>query len=134
MWIHKCDEELLEPGAIRTEALGMIETFGIVFCIEAADAMCKAADVEMIGFENTASGYISVLVEGDVGACKTAVEAGIKAVEAIGHEVYSSVVIARPHEGLEKNHVSVFIRQAASLSYRLKVMVTEIKTVKERDR
>ena len=47
----QCDEELLEPGAIRTEALGMIETFGIVFCIEAADAMCKAADVEMIGFE-----------------------------------------------------------------------------------
>ena len=98
----QCDEELLEPGAIRTEALGMIETFGIVFCIEAADAMCKAADVEMIGFENTASGYISVLVEGDVGACKTAVEAGIKAVEAIGHEVYSSTVIARPHEGLKK--------------------------------
>ena len=98
----QCDEELLEPGAIRTEALGMIETFGIVFCIEAADAMCKAADVEMIGFENTASGYISVLVEGDVGACKTAVAAGIKAVEAIGHEVYSSTVIARPHEGLKK--------------------------------
>ena len=98
----QCDEELLEPGAIRTEALGMIETFGIVYCIEAADAMCKAADVEMIGFENTASGYISVLVEGDVGACKTAVEAGIKAVEAIGHEVYSSTVIARPHEVLKK--------------------------------
>ena len=98
----QCDEELLEPGAIRTEALGMIETFGIVFCIEAADAMCKAADVEMIGFENTASGYISVLVEGDVGACKTAVAAGIKAVEAIGHEVYSSTVIARPHEVLKK--------------------------------
>ena len=98
----QCDEELLEPGVIRTEALGMIETFGIVFCIEAADAMCKAADVEMIGFENTASGYISVLVEGDVGACKTAVAAGIKAVEAIGHEVYSSTVIARPHEGLKK--------------------------------
>ena len=98
----QCDEELLEPGAIRTEALGMIETFGIVFCIEAADAMCKAADVEMIGFENTASGYISVLVEGDVGACKTAVEAGIKAVEAIGHEVYRSTIIARPHEALKK--------------------------------
>lgn len=98
----QCDAELLEPGAIRTEALGMIETFGIVYCIEAADAMCKAADVEMIGFENTASGYISVLVEGDVGACKTAVAAGIKAVEAIGHEVYSSTVIARPHKGLKK--------------------------------
>ncbi len=93
-------DEQLEPGVIRTEALGMIETFGIrEHPIEAADAMCKAADVEMIGFENTASGYISV---GNVGACKTAVEAGIKAVEAIGHEVYSSTVIARPHEGLKK--------------------------------
>ena len=88
--------------AVRTEALGLIETFGIVFVIEAADAMCKAADVELIGFENTASGYISVLVEGDVGACKTAVEAGVKAVEEMGPEVYSSVVIARPHEDLKK--------------------------------
>ena len=88
--------------AVRTEALGLIETFGIVFVIEAADAMCKAADVELIGFENTASGYISVLVEGDVGACKTAVEAGVKAVEEMGTEVYSSDVIARPHEDLKK--------------------------------
>lgn len=86
----------------RTEALGMIETFGIVFCIQAADAMCKAADVELIGFENTASGYISALVGGDVGACKTAVEAGVKAVAEMGTEVYSSVVIARPHEDLTK--------------------------------
>ena len=88
--------------AVRTEALGLIETFGIVFVIEAADAMCKAADVELIGFENTASGYISVLVEGDVGACKTAVEAGVKAVEEMGTEVYSYVVIAIPHEDLKK--------------------------------
>ena len=88
--------------AVRPEAFGLIETFGIVFVIEAADAMCKAADVELIGFENTASGYISVLVEGDVGACKTAVEAGVKAVEEMGTEVYSSVVIARPHEDLKK--------------------------------
>ena len=84
------------------QALGMIETKGLVGSIEAADAMCKAADVELIGFENTASGYISVLVEGDVGACKTAVEAGVKAVEEMGTEVYSSVVIARPHEDLKK--------------------------------
>ena len=86
----------------RTEALGLLETFGIVFVIEAADAMCKAADVELMGFANTASGYISVLVAGDVGACKTAVEAGRKEVEARGNEVYSSVVIARPHEDLKK--------------------------------
>ena len=80
----------------------MIETFGIVFVLEAADAMCKAADVELIGFENVASGYISVLVSGDVAACKTAVDAGVKAVNDMGAEVYSSVVIARPHEDLEK--------------------------------
>lgn len=86
----------------RFEALGLIETFGLVFILEAADAMCKAADVELIGYENVASGYISVLVRGDVGACKTAVEAGVKAVNDMGAEVYSSVVIARPHQDLEK--------------------------------
>jgi ethanolamine utilization protein EutM len=86
----------------RYEALGLIETFGIVYVLEAADAMCKAADVELIGFENVASGYISVLVRGDVGACKTAVETGVRAVENIGAEVYSSVVIARPHQDIEK--------------------------------
>ena len=86
----------------RYEAIGSIETFGLVFVLEAADAMCKAADVELIGYENVASGYISVLVRGDVGACKTAVDAGVKAVEAMGAEVYSSVVITRPHPDLEK--------------------------------
>lgn len=86
----------------RYEAIDLIETFGIVFVLEAADAMCKAADVELIGFENVASGYISVLVSGDVAACKTAVDAGVNAVNEMGAEVYSSVVIARPHEDLEK--------------------------------
>lgn len=86
----------------RYEAIGLIETFGIVFVLEAADAMCKAADVELIGFENVASGYISVLVSGDVAACRTAVDAGVNAVNEMGAEVYSSVVIARPHEDLEK--------------------------------
>jgi microcompartment protein CcmL/EutN len=85
------------------EALGLIETFGLVFVLEAADAMCKAADVELVGYENVASGYISVLVRGDVGACKTAVEAGVKAVKDMeGGNLYSSVVIARPHQDLEK--------------------------------
>ena len=86
----------------RYEAVGLIETFGLVFVLKASDAMCKAADVELIGYENVASGYISVLVRGDVGACKTAVEAGVKAVETMGAEVYSSVVIPRPHPDLEK--------------------------------
>ena len=84
------------------EALGLVETFGLVYVLEAADAMVKVADVELIGYENTASGYISVLVSGDVAACNTAVKAGVKAVEEMGTEVYSSVVIARPHQDLIK--------------------------------
>ena len=70
--------------------------------MEAADAMCKAADVELVGYENIYDGYVSVLVRGDVGACKTAVDAGVKAVKDMGAEPYSHVVIARPHQGLEK--------------------------------
>ncbi len=94
----------------RYEAIGSIETFGLVFVLEAADAMCKAADVELIGYENVASGYISVLVRGDVGACKTAVEAGIKAVKDMGADVYSSVIIPRPHPHLEKNHQTICLK------------------------
>lgn len=84
------------------QAIGAIETFGLVFVVQAADAMCKAADVDVVGYENTASGYISVIVQGDVAACKSAVEAGVKSVEAMGAEVYSSVVIASPHQDLTK--------------------------------
>ncbi|MBO0477167.1 BMC domain-containing protein [Vagococcus sp. DIV0080] len=86
----------------RYEAIGAIETFGLVFVLEAADAMCKAADVEVLGYENVASGYISVIVKGDVAACKAAVEAGVQAVANMGAEVYSSVVIASPHIDLSK--------------------------------
>ena len=86
----------------RLVALGGIETFGLVFALEAADAMCKDANVELIGYENVASGYISVLVSGDIAACKAAVEAGVKAVENMGTEVYSSVVMASPHPDIEK--------------------------------
>lgn len=84
----------------QLKALGMIETFGIVFVLEAVDAMLKAAEVELIGYENVASGYISVLVEGDVSACQAAVHAGILAVERMGATVYSSVVIPSPHPQL----------------------------------
>lgn len=88
----------IEPllGA-RLKALGMIETFGIVYVLEAVDAMLKASNVELIGYENVASGYISVLVEGDVSACQAAVSAGRLAVERMGAQVYSSVVIPAPH-------------------------------------
>ena len=101
--IYDVDAQCSErEEAFTSQALGLLETFGIVYCIHAADAMCKAADVELVGFENTASGYISAIVEGDVGACKTAVAAGVKAVAEMGKEVYSSVVIARPHPGIKK--------------------------------
>lgn len=85
------------------EAIGLIETFGLVFALEAADAMCKAANVELIGYENVASGYITVIVTGDVGACQSAVETGVNAVKEMeGGNLYSSIVIARPHNDLKK--------------------------------
>ena len=87
---------------IKYEALGFVEAFGIVYIIQAADAMVKAASVKLLGFENTASGYISVVVEGDVGACKTAVQAGVEAISNMGKEAYSSIVIASPHRDISK--------------------------------
>lgn len=84
------------------QAFGGIETFGLVYVLEAADAMEKASGVEIVGYENVASGYISVLIKGDVSAVETAVEAGVKAVEAMGAEVYASLVLASPHPDLEK--------------------------------
>ncbi len=91
-----------EGEAGRPRAMGLIETFGIVYLLEAADAMQKTADVEVVGFENVASGYVSVLVQGDVAACASAVAAGVKAVEKMGASVYSSVVIPTPHPDLVK--------------------------------
>ena len=79
-----------------------MERYQAIGAIEAADAMVKASDVEVIGYENTASGYISVIVQGETAACKTAVDAGVKAVENMGTEVYSHVVIPGPHEDLRK--------------------------------
>lgn len=94
--VHGIEQES-NPGL---KALGMIETFGIVYVLEAVDAMLKASAVELIGYENVASGYISVLVEGDVSACQAAVSAGVLAVERMGAHVYSSVVIPSPHPQL----------------------------------
>lgn len=99
--VHAVDDDEIAP-AQGGRALGLIETFGLVYVLEAADAMIKTADVELIGYENVASGYISVLVQGDVAACKSAVTAGVKAVEAMGASVYSSVVIPTPHPALSK--------------------------------
>ena len=83
------------------EALGMIETKGLVAAIEAADAMVKAANVQLIGKEYIGAGYVTVSVRGDVGAVKAATEAGAAAARRIG-ELVSVHVIPRPHEEIEK--------------------------------
>lgn len=85
----------------KNGALGFIETYGLVSVLEAADAMCKAADVELVGYENVASGLISVVVRGDVAAVTAAVEAGVREGSKVG-KIYSSNVIARPHPDVEK--------------------------------
>ena len=83
------------------EALGMIETRGLTAAIEAADAMVKAAEVTLVGTEKIGSGLVSVMVRGDVGAVKAAVEAGSAAAERLG-EVIATHVIPRPHADVEK--------------------------------
>ncbi len=78
------------------EALGMIETKGLVGAIEAADAMTKSANVTLIGYEKIGSGLVTVMVRGDVGAVKAATDAGAAAAEKVG-ELVSVHVIPRPH-------------------------------------
>jgi len=83
------------------EALGLIETRGFVGAIEAADAMVKAANVELVGKEKTGSGLVTIMVRGDVGAVKAATEAGADAARRVG-ELVSVHVIPRPHTDVEK--------------------------------
>ncbi|KGF07519.1 Propanediol utilization protein PduA [Urinicoccus massiliensis] len=82
------------------DALGLIETRGLVGAIEAADAMCKAANVSLVRYEKIGSGLVTVMVRGDVGAIKAAVDAGTSAAERVG-EVVSTHVIPRPHKDVE---------------------------------
>ena len=83
------------------EALGMIETRGLVAAIEAADAMLKAANVTLIGTEKIGSGLVSVMVRGDVGAVNAAVQAGATNASKLG-ELVAQHVIPRPHADVEK--------------------------------
>ncbi len=83
------------------EALGMIETKGLVGSIEAADAMVKAANVLLVGKEYIGAGYVTVFVRGDVGAVKAATDAGAAAARRVG-ELVSVHVIPRPHDEVEK--------------------------------
>ena len=89
----KFKEEFIMANA---NALGMIETKGLVAAIEAADAMVKAANVQLVGKEQVGGGLVTVLVRGDVGAVKAATDAGAAAAERVG-ELISVHVIPRPH-------------------------------------
>ncbi len=83
------------------ESLGLIETKGLIGAIEAADAMTKSANVALIGYEKIGSGLVTVMVRGDVGAVKAAVDAGACAASKVG-ELVSQHVIPRPHADVEK--------------------------------
>ncbi len=85
---------------IETRALGMIETRGFVAMVEAADAMVKAAKVELVGYEKIGGGYVTVIVRGDVASVRAAVDAGTKAAEKVG-EIVSTHVIPRPHANVD---------------------------------
>ncbi len=90
-----------EDKIMSQEALGMVETRGLVASIEAADAMLKAANVVLVGTEKIGSGLVSVMVRGDVGAVKAAVESGSAAASKLG-ELVATHVIPRPHADVEK--------------------------------
>ena len=90
-----------EEKRMTQEALGMVETRGLTASIEAADQMCKAANVALVGTEKIGSGLVTVMVRGDVGAVKSAVEAGSAAASRLG-ELVATHVIPRPHNDVEK--------------------------------
>jgi ethanolamine utilization protein EutM len=83
------------------EALGLIETLGLIGSVEAADAMVKAANVTLIGKEYIGAGYVTVMVRGDVGAVKAATDAGAAAARRVG-QLISVHVIPRPHTEVER--------------------------------
>jgi len=87
--------------AFEGDALGMVETRGLIAAIEASDAMVKAARVECIGYETVDAGYVTVMVRGDIAAVKAATDAGAAAAGRLG-EVVCVQVIPRPHDDLDK--------------------------------
>jgi ethanolamine utilization protein EutM len=86
---------------MSSDALGMVETRGLIGAIEAADAMSKAANVSLVGKEYIGAGYVTVLIRGDVGAVKASTDAGAAAARRVG-ELVSVHVIPRPHADVEK--------------------------------
>ena len=99
MMAHPQSNTLMANGEMGA-ALGMVETRGLIGAIEAADAMVKAARVELIGKEQIGGGYVTVMVRGDVGAVKASTDAGAAAAERVG-ELVSVHVIPRPHSEVE---------------------------------
>jgi ethanolamine utilization protein EutM len=94
-------QNMKEDFRMEQQALGMVETRGLVAAIEAADAMVKAANVTLIGTEKIGSGLVTVMVRGDVGAVKAATETGASAAGRLG-ELVAVHVIPRPHGDVEK--------------------------------
>ena len=90
-----------------SEALGLLETRGLVALIEGSDAMVKAAKVKLVGYEKIGSGLVTALIRGDVAACKAATDAGAAAAERIG-ELVAVHVIPRPHPNLEEVYPIAF--------------------------
>ena len=85
----------------QRDALGMVETRGFIGSVEAADAMVKAANVDLVGSEYIGAGYVTVMVRGDVGAVKAATDAGAAAARRVG-ELVSVHVIPRPHADVDR--------------------------------
>ena len=99
--VVKQKQQPKEEIRMAQEALGMVETRGLVAAIEAADAMTKAANVTLVGTEKIGSGLVTVMVRGDVGAVKSAVESGAASASRLG-ELVATHVIPRPHTDVEK--------------------------------
>jgi ethanolamine utilization protein EutM len=99
--IEKIEDNIREERKMEQQALGLVETRGLVAAIEAADAMVKAANVTLIGTEKIGSGLVTIMVRGDVGAVKAATETGAAAAQRLG-ELVAIHVIPRPHTDVEK--------------------------------
>lgn len=84
---------------MNNDAIGLIETKGLVGMVEACDAMCKAAGVTLVKTVQIGGGFVTAIVKGDVGSVRAAVDAGANAAKTVG-ELVASHVIARPHDGL----------------------------------
>ena len=93
-----------EESEMNQKALGLVETKGLIGLVDASDAMCKAANVQLIKMVQIGGGYVTTIVRGDVGSVRAAVDAGAAAAKAVG-ELVSAHVIPRPHEGVEEGYL-----------------------------